>query len=132
MRTQIPEQCPCGAHLTLSDTTAGHYRYTVHCDDCYDGTEDSPPKDRCLGYGMTPEGAYADWWDQASEEWHIDQMGWSSVTTLAELEKQVLLELDAQRAWKQRRSLFSDEIWFGPDLISFLQTANALSETEGK
>lgn len=135
MRAHIPERCPCGAHLTLSDelpAEARHIRYSVHCDRCYEPVEDAHAKETCLGYGETPEGAYSDWWEQAGDAWHIDHLCWSLSPTLAELEKQVLLELDAQRAWKQRRSLFSDEIWFGPDLISFLQTANALSETEGK
>lgn len=137
MKVQISERCPCGAHLTLSDelpAEARHIRYSVHCDRCYEPVEDAHAKETCLGYGKTPEGAYADWWEQAGEAWHIDDLGWSVATTLADLEKQVLFELDAQKGWKTRPSWLqpNQDVWFGPDLIGYLQTANALSETEGK
>lgn len=120
MRIQISERCPCGAHLTLSDelpAEARHIRYSVHCGACYDPTEDAHAKDTCLGYGKTREGAFSDWWEQASEAWHIDEMGWSVAPTLADLGKQIEAERNRTRGWTKRPSWNRPgDVWFGPSL----------------
>jgi hypothetical protein len=108
MRTQIPELCPCGTHLTLSDelpAAALPYRYSLHCDRCYDGTDDSVGRATCLGHGATPEDAYTDWWEQACDAWDIVQMGWGLVTLERDVWLQIVDERERVKGWSKRPML---------------------------
>lgn len=121
MRIQIAELCPCGAHLTLSDelpATALPYRYSLLCSRCYEPSEDpsdSDPRGMCLGYGTTPEAAYDDWWDFASDAWNIRQMGFAPAPLFAELSEQAGDEAERQHGWgRMTTALHNWSYWYGP------------------
>ncbi len=119
----IAMKCPCGTHAAV-DITADYtttHRWSCICPRCYDGTEDSAPRQQIIGYGATPDAALADWWEQTEDAWDVQVL---PVSTLGELEQQIAAERARTTGWALRDGVFTNkDQWWGPTLLSYLTLA---------
>lgn len=131
---EVAMKCLCGTHLVVDVSAAFTTSdgWSCHCPDCYDPSpvsyEEGPgPRSTCLAYGKTPEAAVAACWAMIEEAWEVEYL--PNNTLERDVWLQIAEERERTKGWKTRPSWLQPEkdVWFGPDLISFLQTANALA-----
>jgi len=98
-RIETATVCACGLRVVLEElpTFALPMRWQASCRRCLDPVEDASAREKVVGHGRTPDEALWYWQESHDESWEVE---WRPVTTLAELEEQVLAELDRQCGWK--------------------------------
>jgi hypothetical protein len=91
-------RCSCGEPVNVRHNTV---EWVAWCEDCFDPVEDAPASALVRGFGDSPEAAL--WaWQELHDEIHEVELAPAS-DVIGNLARDVSIEADRQRGWKQKR-----------------------------